>query len=328
MELEQGINHIPAHVGHHVQEEFITFALIFHQRILLAIAAQAHRFPQRVHLLQVLAPEGVNLLKDEIAFRVAHQARAQAVDLPFLDVVGNPHLLGQESLDFRGVEVLNLLGSQVLDGADKFLYLVHHLLQIPFLRWQIGVHIGIHNVEHCPLGIFNHPLFQVFPFKDAAALGIDGPTLVIHHLVVFKNLLPNVVVIGFDFPLGPFERSGQHSRLDRHVLFHAEHLHQAGHPIAPKDPQQVIFQAQEKPSGTGVTLAACPPAQLVINPARFVAFRTDHMQATQLDHLFMFTVGESFVFPANLVVGFPQTLHHFIIGGGLFRGDRQQFFGF
>jgi len=77
--------------------------------------------------------------------------------------------------------------------------------------------------------------------QDAPPFGVDGATLIVHHFIVFKYLFADVVVIGFDLFLSTFEAICQHFRLDRHIFFDAEGIHQGTHPIAAEDLHQRIF---------------------------------------------------------------------------------------
>ena len=45
LEHEHRIDHVAAHLGNHLEEHVVALVFVFDQRILLAVAAQAHRFP-------------------------------------------------------------------------------------------------------------------------------------------------------------------------------------------------------------------------------------------------------------------------------------------
>ena len=73
LEHEHRIDHIAAHVGHHLQEHVVALVLVFDQGILLAITTQSDGFAQGIHRLQMFTPEGIDLLKDEETLRFPHQ---------------------------------------------------------------------------------------------------------------------------------------------------------------------------------------------------------------------------------------------------------------
>ena len=73
---------------------------------------------------------------------------------------------------------------------------------------------------------------------------------------------------------------------DRLVFFHAQLIHNAGNVVRTEQAHQIIFQRKEELGRTRITLTAGTAAQLVINTAAFVAFRTDNVQAAKFRHAF------------------------------------------
>ena len=155
LELEQGVHHVPANARHHVEKEFVAFALVFDQGIFLAVAAQTDGFPQGIHLLQVVAPEAVDLLQNEETLGFSHQAGLDLIHLGLFDVVGDTGLFVEEGSDFTHGEIFQLFWGQVRQQVDKLLDLVHHFRQLPFFGGQFRVDVGLHDVVHGLLGIAN-----------------------------------------------------------------------------------------------------------------------------------------------------------------------------
>ena len=73
--------------------------------------------------------------------------------------------------------------------------------------------------------------------------------------------------------------------LDRHVLVHAEPVHDVGDALPAEPAHQVVFQRDEEARGAGVALAARAAAQLVVDAPRLVALGAQHVQAARLEHL-------------------------------------------
>ena len=118
-------------------------------------------------------------------------------------------------------------------------------------------------------------------FEDFAAQRVDALTLLVHHVVVFEQVLADGEVLRFDLLLRALDGARHHPMLDRHALFHAEPLHQAGDPIRPEDPHQVVFERQVEARRARVALAAGAAAQLVVDAARLVALGAEDVQPAE-----------------------------------------------
>ena len=82
-----------------------------------------------------------------------------------------------------------------------------------------------------------------------------------------------------------------HAVLDRHALFHAEPLHQAGDAVGAEDAHQVVFERQVEARRARVALPAGAAAQLVVDAPRLVALGADDVQAAGVDDLVVLGVG-------------------------------------
>ena len=75
--------------------------------------------------------------------------------------------------------------------------------------------------------------------------------------------------------------------LDRFAFFHAQVLHDAPHPVRGKYPHQVIFKGQIDSGIARVTLAPGTAAQLVVDAATLMPFRTDDVETPGIEYLLM-----------------------------------------
>src|ERR1035437_9081051 len=71
--------------------------------------------------------------------------------------------------------------------------------------------------------LFNHRenhVTEVFAGKDLAAPGVNDLTLLVHHVVVFKKVFPDIVVMSLNLALSGLDGSSHPFMLDGHVVFH------------------------------------------------------------------------------------------------------------
>ena len=126
--------------------------------------------------------------------------------------------------------------------------------------------------------------------ENLAAQRVDALTLLVHHVVVFEEMFADGEVLRFDLLLRALDGARDHAVLDRHVLFHAEPLHQAGDAIRPEDAHQVVFERQVEARRARVALTAGAAAQLVVDAARLVTLGADDVQAAERDDFFVLVV--------------------------------------
>ena len=119
---------------------------------------------------------------------------------------------------------------------------------------------------------------------DVRALLVDDLALVVHHVVIFDDLLADVVVARLDLLLRGLDRFGDPWADDRlavgEVLVHQAREHR----LRAEDAQQVVVEAQVEAAEARIALAARAAAQLVVDPAALVALGAEHEQAAGGDH--------------------------------------------
>ena len=168
--------------------------------------------------------------------------------------------------------------------------------------------VGVHVLADEPLG---HAVEHVFrqrhhvgarvhqssssqvdlALEDLAAQRVDALALLVHHVVVLEQVLADGEVLRLDLLLRPLDGAAHHPVLDRHALFHAQPLHQAGDAVRPEDAHQVVFEGQVEARRAGVALAAGAAAQLVVDAPGLVALGAEDVQPAQRDHLVVLGVG-------------------------------------
>ena len=89
-------------------EHRVPLLAVLDERVLLGHRAQVHALAQVVHVLEVLAPAGVDDLEDHVALELAHER------VPALGVVAELLLLG-------GVHVAGVLGELVDEGLARLM---------------------------------------------------------------------------------------------------------------------------------------------------------------------------------------------------------------
>jgi len=127
-------------------------------------------------------------------------------------------------------------------------------------------------------------LTQVIGGQHLTALLIDHRALLIHHIVVFQHFFTDVKVLAFNTNLCLLDRRGNQFVFDWLIFRHIEPFHQPFDAIAPEAAHQIVFQRQIEARRSRIALATTASAQLIVDPARFMPLRADHMQATRRDH--------------------------------------------
>ena len=141
--------------------------------------------------------------------------------------------------------------------------------------------------------VFEDELALLDAFEKLAAQAIDGLALLVHHVVVLEQVFARFEVLRFDGLLRGLDAVGDHARLDRHALFHAQALKQRRDPLLGEDAHQVVFKREEEARGAGIALAARASAQLVVDAARLVALGAEDEQPARGDDLFVFLAAAS-----------------------------------
>ena len=115
----------------------------------------------------------------------------------------------------------------------------------------------------------------------------DHLALIVHHVVVFEDVLADVEVARLDLALGVLDRLVHPGMGDRLAVLRGR-ASAAWRPCArSEDAHQVVLQRQEELGAARVALTAGAAAQLVVDAPAFVALGAEHIQPAGGERLFL-----------------------------------------
>jgi len=146
-----------------------------------------------------------------------------------------------------------------------------------------------------------------------------------HDVVVFQQVLADVVVAGLDPLLRGLDGAVQPGVGDGLALGHAEAAHDGVQAVAGEDAQQVVLAGQEEFRHAGVALTAGAAAQLVVDAAALVALGAQNEQTAggQRDLLLLGDLGLELGFLGGLVLGGDRNGHVALFLAPLLETDLQ-----
>ena len=99
------------------------------------------------------------------------------------------------------------------------------------------------------------------------AVRVDDFAVAVHDVVVLHDVPANVEVVALDFGLRALDRLGNDPVLDRHVVFHAEPVHDAADPLRAEAAHELVFERDVEARRARIALAAGATAKLVVDAA-------------------------------------------------------------
>ena len=90
-------------------------------------------------------------------------------------------------------------------------------------------------------------------------------------------MLANIEVVAFHSLLGILDGLGHHPVLDLLPLDHTQPFHESGDLFRTEDPHEIVFEAEEEPGTTRITLATRTAPELVIDTTALVPLCTQDM---------------------------------------------------
>ena len=137
---------------------------------------------------------------------------------------------------------------------------------------QVGDGVAAHLGDH---------VGQVGLAHELGALLEDRLALVVDHVVVLEEVLADLVVPLLDALLGRGDGVVQPLVGDGLAVLHAEGAHDGVEALAGEDAQQVVLAGQEELGPAGISLAARPAAELVVDPPALVALGAEDEEAAR-----------------------------------------------
>ena len=148
--------------------------------------------------------------------------------------------------------------------------------------------------------VFKDELALLHALEQLAAQAVDRLALLVHHVVVFEQVLARFEVLRFDGLLRALDALGDHLGLDGHALFHAQPFQQRTDPLLGEDAHQVVFKREVEARFAGIALAAGAPAKLIVDAPRLVPLGAEDEEAAGRDHLLMIFSGGGSAWPLLL----------------------------
>ena len=139
---------------------------------------------------------------------------------------------------------------------------------------------------------FDDDIVDGLGIHDVRALLVDHLALIVHHVVVFDDLLAHVVIARLDLLLRCLDRLRQPFRTDRLAIGEVAVHHPREQRVGAEDAQQVVLEAQVELRQPGIALAPRAAAQLVVDAPALVAFGADHAQPAGLEHFVLLGFGD------------------------------------
>src|SRR5918995_326383 len=231
----------------HLLEDVEALPLVFDQRVALGETPPADSLPQVVHLVEAL----VGVLEDhreDLGGRHGLDIDGPKVDPAGIEAVH----LGREGVQVPVLGV-DVLGDVLRDDLRE------HIL-----------HVGLR--------------VDVLPHQDVASYGVDHLALLVEYVVVLQYALADLEVAALDLLLGTPHGVGDHTGLDRHVLFEPDALDDPLHPLAAKEPEELVLEGQIEPRLAGIPLPPRPASELVVYTSRLVALGAEDVEPAELGH--------------------------------------------
>ena len=116
--------------------------------------------------------------------------------------------------------------------------------------------------------------------------------LLLDHIVVLPGCASEVEVLALDDPLRASHLPADHLRVERIGLPLGQEPF-GDQPVDAKTLQERIFQADEEPALTRITLSTGSPSKLVIDAPALVPVGADDVEASESDHRVALTLGRA-----------------------------------
>ena len=207
----------------HLAKHLERFPLVLLLRVFLRITAEADALPQIVHRGQVFLPVEVQLLQHHFLFYLPHELRANRFDLL---VVGIP--------DNRDAVFANLVFVHTAVFADPARRIdMHPEITFECIRQPIGIPLLFKTARRDVLvdqflddflADCRNRVCHLVGGHEFRPLVINDFSLIVRHIIVFEEVLSNIKVVRFDFPLRLLDLTRQDRTFDGLTFAHAHAL--------------------------------------------------------------------------------------------------------
>ena len=214
------LGHIAAQAIQQVFKQLEGFVFVFVQWITLCISTEPNDAAQMFQSQKMFTPFCINGLQQHLAFDLRHGFGAKRRSFV------RHHFIGGHFDPLTHDIVINaLFGSPCNDGQIQIQLLDHRSIQtlrIPLIRIGFGRHIGVNQIINHLIAHVGDNFGQICGFHDFTTLTKNCLALIVHHVVEFQQLFPNVKVAAFDLGLGAFERFINPRVNDGFAFFHTQ----------------------------------------------------------------------------------------------------------
>jgi hypothetical protein len=267
---EQIGKHPPVEIRPKVLIQPVRFPAIFHKRIVLSVRPEPDGLRKRLKVLEMRHPEHI---KD---------AEETANRLRILCNVRAPHLKERAEIAFR-----RLIRQLCFFSRDaRFSKLFPELSRrkfaaIPRSAGKAGkegymfVRRGEDDVRH---------EFFVHCAKDLLPPPVNRRALFIQNVIVFQKMLPDIEICTLHLGLRLRNSLRHKSHVNRHIVGNVEPFHKSFDAVAAEDAHEVILKRQKESRRTWITLTPGTPAELVVNPPRFMPLGADYVKPSNIPH--------------------------------------------
>ncbi len=276
-----------AQIGQKQREQLERFLLVFVERIALGQSAPAHHFRKVIERYKMLAPQPVDRLQNEAFFDLAHGLGPDARRLGRRIIIG--HLDDTLAQHFHiHAFLVGPLGQRGLD-AQIGLARRAELFCVPLLGiGALGRRFGDDRI-HDVVAHVGDGFGDVFGIHQLDALFEDHLALIVHHVIVFEDILADIEIVPFDAGLGALDGLGDHGVGNRFPVFQSQRSEDLFHAFGEEPAHQIVLQRDEEFRPPRIALTARTAAQLVVDTTAFVPLGADHHQpACRQRFLFLF----------------------------------------
>ena len=112
------------------------------------------------------------------------------------------------------------------------------------------------------------------------ALVVDNSTLLVHHIIVLKQVFTDTKVVLLDLLLGILDGARHDRRLDTLSVLNLHAVHNLGDTLGSEEAHEFVFERYIENRRTGVALTAGTTTQLAVYTTALVALGTDDGETT------------------------------------------------